>query len=57
MNDYIKLKLKWTREMISDLQSFHTVDITKEIEDLLMEEIKKYKRRLREKKLKRIFNK
>lgn len=35
------VRAKFTREMISDLNSFHNIDITSEIEEILKEELKK----------------
>jgi hypothetical protein len=57
-----KITAKWTREMANDLASYHGLDIEKELEKLLEEELKKtpeyqaeQKRKQREKKLKRIL--
>jgi hypothetical protein len=57
-----KITAKWTREMAEDLSSYHGLDIEKELENVLEEELKKtpeyqaeQKRKQREKKLKRIL--
>jgi len=57
------IKATWTREMSQDLQSYHGLDVEKELEKVLQEELKenelkenaRKKREMREKKLKRIF--
>ena len=61
-----KINATWTREMAKDLSTFHGMDDIQDLEDKLVDELKKeldpgyraeQKRKEREKKLKRIYGK
>lgn len=49
------IKSTWTRELISDLDSYHNIDIEKELAYLLEEEIRKQRVSKRKKSINKIF--
>lgn len=51
------LKSTWTRELAVDLDSYHNIDIDKELDYVLKEEIRKMRTSNRKKSINKIFNK
>jgi hypothetical protein len=49
------IKATWTRELIADLDSYHNIDIEKELSHLLKEELRKQRASSRKKSINKIF--
>jgi hypothetical protein len=49
------IKATWTRELITDLDSYHNIDIEKELSHLLKEELRKHRVSNRKKSINKIF--
>ena len=50
-----ELRSTWTRELITDLDSYHNIDIEKELSHLLKEELRKQRASSRKKSINKIF--
>jgi len=50
-----ELRSTWTRELITDLDSYHNIDIEKELSHLLKEELRKQRASNRKKSINKIF--
>jgi hypothetical protein len=51
------IKATWTRELIADLDSYHNLDVEKELAHLLKEELRKERVSKRKKSINKIFQK
>ena len=51
------IKSTWTRELIADLDSYHNIDIEKELSHLLKEELRKQRASSRKKSINKILQK
>ena len=49
------LRSTWTRELATDLDSYHNIDIEKELSHLLKEELRKQRASSRKKSINKIF--
>ena len=49
------LRSTWTRELATDLDSYHNIDIEKELSHLLKEELRKQRASSRNKSINKIF--
>ena len=49
------LRSTWTRELATDLHSYHNIDIDKELNSLLKEELRKQRVSKRKKSINKIF--
>ena len=49
------LRSTWTRELITDLDSYHNIDIEKELSHLLKEDLRKQRASSRKKSINKIF--
>jgi len=49
------LRATWTRELANDLESYHNIDLDKELSYLLSEEVRKMRASNRKKSINKIF--